>query len=92
MWSPTQPAITTQLKGLLHEKITVHSPNPDLHSGYFGAVAANPIRILSELLAALHDSEGRVAINGFYDNVSAIPPDLRPQWQELSGTRTSWLL
>lgn len=84
MWSPTQPAITTQLKGLLHEKITVHSPNPDLHSGYFGAVAANPIRILSELLAALHDSEGRVAINGFYDNVSAIPPDLRPQWQELS--------
>ncbi|SFQ53838.1 Acetylornithine deacetylase/Succinyl-diaminopimelate desuccinylase [Nitratireductor indicus] len=84
MWSPTQPAVTTQLKGLLHEKVTLFGPNPDLHSGYFGAVAVNPIRILSGLLAALHDSEGCVAIDGFYDNVKEIPADLRTQWQALS--------
>lgn len=51
MWSPTQPAITTQLKGLVHEKVTISAPNPDLHSGHYGAVAANPIRILSTILA-----------------------------------------
>ncbi|MCP1200532.1 M20/M25/M40 family metallo-hydrolase [Notoacmeibacter sp. MSK16QG-6] len=84
MWSPTQPAVTTQLKGLLHEKVTLHAPNPDMHSGYFGNVAANPIRILSGLLSALHDEEGRVAIDGFYDDVKDIPVALREQWQSLS--------
>lgn len=84
MWSPTQPAITTQLKGLVHERITIFAPNPDLHSGHFGAVAANPIRILSGILAGLHDETGRIAIEGFYDGVREIPQGLRAKWQELS--------
>lgn len=84
MWSPTQPAITTRLKGLLHERVTIHAPNPDLHSGHFGAVAANPIRILSHILAGLHDDKGRVTIDGFYEDVHDIPDDLRRQWQALS--------
>lgn len=85
MWSPTQPAITTQLKGLIHERVTVSTPNPDLHSGLYGAVAANPIRILSTILAGLHDDKGRVTIDGFYDDVREIPEPLRKQWNELSG-------
>ncbi|MEF2072697.1 M20/M25/M40 family metallo-hydrolase [Consotaella aegiceratis] len=84
MWSPTEPAVTTQLKGLLHEKVTIFVPNPDLHSGYFGAVTANPIRILSGILASLHDDDGRVTIPGFYDGVRDIPEDLREQWRHLS--------
>ena len=84
MWSPTQPAVTTQLKGLVHEKVTVFAPNPDLHSGYFGAIAANPIRILSNILSRMHDNKGRVAIDGFYDGVSDIPDGLRQQWRTLS--------
>ncbi|MFO0993965.1 MAG: M20/M25/M40 family metallo-hydrolase [Hyphomicrobiales bacterium] len=84
MWSPTQPAITTQLKGLVHERVTISAPNPDLHSGLYGAVAANPIRILSAILAALHDDKGRVTIDGFYDDVREIPEPLRKQWNELS--------
>lgn len=85
MWSPTQPAITTQLKGLLHERVTVSAPNPDLHSGHYGAVAANPIRILSTILAGIHDDKGRVTIDNFYDDVRDIPDVLRRQWSELSG-------
>lgn len=83
MWSPTQPAITTQLKGLVHERITIFAPNPDLHSGHYGAVAANPIRILSAILAGLHDSSGRVAVDGFYDGVRDLPENIRQQWREL---------
>lgn len=84
MWSPTQPAITTQLKGLVHERVTIFAPNPDLHSGHYGAVAANPIRILSGILAGLHDEKGRVTIDGFYDDVREIAQSLRQQWRRLS--------
>lgn len=84
MWSPAQPAITTQLKGLVHERVTISAPNPDLHSGHYGAVAANPIRILSRILASLHDDSGRIAIDGFYDGVLDLPESLRVKWRELS--------
>jgi acetylornithine deacetylase/succinyl-diaminopimelate desuccinylase-like protein len=83
MWSPTRPAITTRLKGLLHEKVTIHAPNGDLHSGHFGNVAINPIRVLTKLLAAIHDEQGRVTIDGFYDGVEPVPAALRDQWREL---------
>lgn len=84
MWSRAQPAITTRLKGLLHERVTISTPNPELHSGHYGAVAANPIRILSQILSGLHDERGRVVIDGFYDGVREIPPDIRDQWNELA--------
>ncbi len=83
MWSPTQPALSIRLKGLLHEKIVIKTPNDDLHSGFFGAVAANPVRILSRILAGIHDENGRVTIEGFYDDVKDISPELRQQWQAL---------
>jgi acetylornithine deacetylase/succinyl-diaminopimelate desuccinylase-like protein len=84
MWSRTRPAITTQLKGLVHERVTVSAPNPDLHSGLYGAVAANPIRILSAILAGIHDDTGRITIDGFCDGVRDIPDALRKQWDALS--------
>lgn len=87
MWSRTQPAITTQLKGLVHEKVTVLTQNPDLHSGHYGAVAANPIRILSNILSGLHDADGKISIDGFYDNVETLPEETRRQWAELSRDR-----
>lgn len=85
MWSPTQPAITTRLKGLLHERVTINTPNGDLHSGHFGTVAANPIRILSTILASLHNADGQIAIDGFYDGVFEVSPALRARWQALSA-------
>lgn len=83
MWSPTRPAITTRLKGLLHEKITIRAPNGDLHSGHFGNVAVNPIRVLTNILASLHDRDGRVAIEGFYDGVAEVSEPVRAQWNSL---------
>lgn len=83
MWSPTRPAITTRLKGLLHEKITIVAPNGDLHSGQFGNVAVNPLRVLAKVLASIHDDQGRVTIDGFYDGVSPLPTTLREQWGAL---------
>lgn len=83
MWSPTRPAITTRLKGLVHEKVTIVTGNGDLHSGHFGNVAVNPIRVLADLLASVHDDRGRVAIEGFYDGVVPVPPALRLQWDAL---------
>lgn len=83
MWSSTRPAITTRLKGLLHEKITIRAPNGDLHSGHFGNVAVNPIRVLANILASLHDSAGSVAIEGFYDGVTGVSAPVRAQWNSL---------
>jgi acetylornithine deacetylase/succinyl-diaminopimelate desuccinylase-like protein len=83
MWSPTRPAITTRLKGLVHEKITITAPNGDLHSGHFGNVAVNPLRVLTNILGAIHDGEGKVTIQGFYDGVNLIAPELRKKWEAL---------
>lgn len=83
MWSPTRPAITTRLKGLVHEKITIIAPNGDLHSGHFGNVSVNPIRVLTNILSAIHDDQGRVTIKGFYNGVEPITPELRQKWESL---------
>lgn len=84
MWSQTQPALTTQIKGLIHERVTIRGPNPDLHSGHWGGVAVNPIRVLSLLLAGLHDARGRITVAGFYDGVPDIPARLRAEWARLA--------
>ncbi len=78
------PAITTMLRGLLGEELTIHGPNKDLHSGAYGGAAINPIRVLSRILANLHDSRGRITIPGFYDDVDELPDAIRSQWQNLA--------
>ena len=62
LFESTTPAITTMLRGLLGEEITVHGPNKDLHSGMYGGAAANPIRVLSKILANMTDATGRITI------------------------------
>jgi len=83
MWNRTTPAITTMLRGNVTEEVTVHGPDRDLHSGFFGGAAANPIHVLTRILGGLHDPEGRVAIPGFYDGVSEMPEALRAEWRSL---------
>ena len=82
------PAIITQLRGLLGEELTITGPAKDLHSGMYGGAAMNPIRVLSKVLASLHDDTGRITVPGFYDGVpelphgagdAVVPPDLRNQ-------------
>ncbi|WP_299294043.1 M20/M25/M40 family metallo-hydrolase [uncultured Tateyamaria sp.] len=85
------PAIVTMLRGLLGEELTVTAPDKDLHSGMYGGVAMNPIRVLTRILASLHDDQGRVTVPGFYDGVTELPDAIRSQWQGLSFDHATFL-
>jgi acetylornithine deacetylase/succinyl-diaminopimelate desuccinylase-like protein len=66
------PAITTGLRGLSYMEVTVIGPNRDLHSGLYGGTVANPINVLCDMIASLHDHNRKVNISGFYDQVVEI--------------------
>ena len=69
MISDKVPSINCGMRGLAYLEVKVTGPNKDLHSGHYGGAVANPINVLCELIASLHDEKGRVAIPGFYDKV-----------------------
>ena len=91
MWNAETPSICTSLRGLVGEEITVKAANRDLHSGMYGGPAANPIRILANLLADIHDEQGRVTIPGFYDGVEETPSQILQGWEALGETAESFL-
>ncbi len=91
MWDATTPAIVTMLRGLCGEEVTIHAAAMDLHSGLFGSAAANPNRILARILADLHDENGRVTLEGFYDGVPELPNSLRTQWDSLGFDAKAFL-
>ena len=69
MISNQQPSITTGLRGLSYVEVEVTGPNRDLHSGLYGGAVANPINILTKMIASLHDENNHITIPGFYDKV-----------------------
>ena len=83
MWDRDTPAVTTMLRGIVYEEVTIRAATRDLHSGTYGGAAQNPIRVLSRIIAALHDDEGRVALPGFYDGVAELPQAVKRDWQAL---------
>ena len=91
MWNASTPAITTSLRGLVYEEVTIHAADRDLHSGMFGGAAINPIRVLSRIIADLHDAQGRVTLPGFYDGVSELPEAIAQQWRELGFDGAAYL-
>jgi acetylornithine deacetylase/succinyl-diaminopimelate desuccinylase-like protein len=72
MISNTQPSITTGLRGLSYVEVEVTGPNRDLHSGLYGGAVANPINILTKMIASLHDENNHITIPGFYDKVEEL--------------------
>lgn len=71
------PSITTGLRGLAYWQVEVTGPNADLHSGIFGGAVANPINVLSKMIAQTMDDNGRILIPGFYDDVLEVSKEER---------------
>ena len=91
LFASKSPAIVTMLRGLMGEEITLHGPSKDLHSGMYGGAAINPIRVLTRILAAMHDDQGRITIPQFYDGVTELPDAIRAQWQSLAFDHAAFL-
>jgi len=77
MFAPGIPSLLCSLRGLAYFQIDVQGPAQDLHSGTYGGAVANPAMALARMLATLHDTDGRVLIPGFYDNVREWPTAVR---------------
>lgn len=82
-FGPGQPAITYGLKGICYFELRLSGPRQDLHSGAFGGAVANPANVLSHMLAALIDDDGRVQVPGFYDDVIPMTDRERDQFAAL---------
>ncbi len=79
MLSNDTPSITTGLRGLSYVEVEVTGPNRDLHSGLYGGCVANPINILSKMIASLHDENNHITIPGFYADVVELSMEERAE-------------
>lgn len=77
------PSIVLMLRGLLGEEVIITGPNQDLHSGLYGGIAMNPLRVLNKILAGLHDKQNRVTLPGFYDGIVDPSAKMLAQWKQL---------
>jgi acetylornithine deacetylase/succinyl-diaminopimelate desuccinylase-like protein len=91
MWDQKTPAITTSLRGLVYEDVKITCADRDLHSGVFGGAAQNPLRLLTKILGAMWDDDGRVTIPGFYDGVKDLPADIKADLAVLDLTEEKFL-
>ncbi|MCR8666855.1 dipeptidase [Aestuariibaculum sp. M13] len=73
------PSITTGLRGLSYVEVEVTGPNRDLHSGLYGGAVANPINVLTKMIASLHDENNHITIPGFYDKVEELSQEERAE-------------
>ena len=91
MFGEQTPAIVTMLRGLLGEELTIRGASKDLHSGMYGGISMNPIRVLSKIIASLHDESGHVTVPQFYDGVPELSPEIKAQWDGLNFDETGFL-
>ncbi len=83
MFAKGVPSICYGLRGLAYMQIDVVGPSRDLHSGSYGGSVHNPIQALAEIIASLHDRNGRVTIPGFYDDVRRLTRAEREAYRKL---------
>jgi acetylornithine deacetylase/succinyl-diaminopimelate desuccinylase-like protein len=72
MWRPSEPSLSIASKGLLALDLEVTGANRDLHSGRYGGTVNNPMHALAQIIASLHDNEGRISVAGFDDGIPAL--------------------
>jgi acetylornithine deacetylase/succinyl-diaminopimelate desuccinylase-like protein len=78
-WEEEQPALIMGTRGLAAVFVDVRGPDHDLHSGIYGGTIANPIHALTQILNSMHDQDGRVTLDGFYDDVRSLSDEERSQ-------------
>lgn len=99
--APNQPSLTYGLRGIAALEIHVQAPVSDLHSGHWGGSVHNPIQALAEILASLHDQNGKVMVPGFYDDVidvtakdrqllKQVEPFLQREWDAVVNAPAVW--
>jgi acetylornithine deacetylase/succinyl-diaminopimelate desuccinylase-like protein len=76
------PSITVGLRGLSYVEVEVTGPNRDLHSGVYGGAVANPVNVLAQMIASLHDENKHITIPGFYDDVAVVSAEERRQMNQ----------
>jgi acetylornithine deacetylase/succinyl-diaminopimelate desuccinylase-like protein len=87
---PGIPSLTYALRGLAYFELEVRGPSKDLHSGLFGGSVLNPAQALCELIAGMHDADGRVTLPGFYDRVRELDAEEREDLARVPYTDDEW--
>lgn len=82
-FAPGVPSITYALRGINHFELTVEEASHDVHSGIHGGALRNPIHVLCDIISAMHGPDGRVTIDGFYDDVRPLADAERQAWKKL---------
>jgi len=85
MVAPGVPTLGYGLRGIASCEVTLRGPKGDLHSGLFGGAVANPAAAVARLVTSLHSDDGKVAIQGFYDNVRPLEDWERQMWVKVPG-------
>ncbi len=88
--APDIPSITYGLRGLAYFELELKGPKQDLHSGLYGGTIRNPIHVLCELIAKMHDDKGRVALPGFYDKVLPLSEEERKLLSQVPFSEEEW--
>lgn len=90
LYAPGLPTITYGLRGLCYMEIELTGPNRDLHSGTYGGAVANPINVLAQMIAKLHDKNGKITIPGFYDTVLQLTKAERENFKKLKFSEKAY--
>lgn len=83
MFSKELPALGYALRGLCYMQVDVTGPNRDLHSGQYGGAVENPINALAEMISKMKDADGRILIDGFYDDVAPLSKEEKDNFAKL---------
>lgn len=90
-FSKDLPAVTFGLRGIAVAELFVYGPNRDVHSGTYGGAIANPINILCQMVAQLHDKNGKITVPGFYKGVKPVSKWLKTQYKKLPNREKTFM-
>ncbi|HOV32280.1 MAG TPA: dipeptidase [Candidatus Hydrogenedens sp.] len=90
IFAPDVPSITYGLRGLVYFELELKGPKQDLHSGQYGGTIRNPIHVLCELIAKMHDENGKVTLPHFYENVRPLSEEEKTLLAQIPHSDEEW--